>query len=659
MPKPVQLPGGAPAHPSVVPASVRRPARRGATLLLSGFLTILPSKPDAADSSFSPVPPGSYLFSIRPDSIVTSAFMQAGEALPHAHEVAHALEIAGPNRKELEKAIQHFQNRHDAAGLSAVCQLIGESAYLFHARYARGIRAEEGETPDLIRDAAVLTGDYLIRHVERRLGMRDASNPHYPHYAWIKDVPRPVFEEAVLPYRGQTEAVSSPALEDYLFDERKFDQLNLGISYADFQRKINGFSGQYEFAAGEKERIEVMQGLIRFINTALLVDLAGRRYAPRGPEDMDIVSALREKSGRCTDLCHGTLYLLRALGIPAVHDRVPLWAGAEDNHTWLTIPMPYKTFSVNGGCPCEGGNCAPDYFNAQGYGRTAPGSPFGILLRQSQGAQPPYSVLMRSLLDKHGKEWILKNCSMPEIYYLLGTDAKPAGSDYYAPQTLQLAGFTPGELYHLAVFNGGKFNAILPAIADGHGGLAFEGIQGNSNLYAVVRYVDGNPRVQSAPFLLGDRGEKSVLNAPSPVPAHVRYNSVNRRPDRALQPRKSYGLFSFHGAGWTLDQLVTTDAQGDAEMSLAPGILFYLRPIASGLSSDVREASGLRPGERYTLYAFENGDWERVRNETADTNGDVSFGGVGPGSICSISHWYSPNVRPFTLNNRDGALEFH
>lgn len=577
--------------------------------------------------------------------------------LPYRNKVLHALDKAGDNAQELLDTIKHFEQKGDKEQLKAACLLIAESPYLFHASYKGGFDANEGDTPSLVLDCTSITKEQIVHNIEFKFGVRDKSDSDFPHYSWTDDVSDEQFIRGVLPYRGQTEGFSDEPLENYLFDEKKFDQLELGLSYEEFHSRIDDYSKKYGAATTPSEKHQVIEDLVFFINTEILYQKSGKLYAPRGPEDMDIVNVFKKKSGRCTDLCHASMYTLRALGLPALHDRVPLWPRTDDNHTWVTMPLSTGTISFDGGLKVESGeDKQEDYFSRRGYGRTNKHGGYGVVLRSNIDANIGYVDTMKNLLDEHGPEKIQEITSLPEYYYILGTNSTLCSTDYFEPKTLELEGFEASELYHLAVFNRGTFDAILPIKADENGNLRLEGIEAQDNLYQIVSISDSKTRGENIPFLLTDDGPKSFTG--SDIKTKISYKQAYTEKRRALEPNQQYTLFASINGEWQPQSTIKTDENADAILELSPETLYHLRPTINTDQSGSINVDGLNPGEKYTLWKFEDGRWSREQTRPAGEDGKVDFDGLQKEGIYSVSHWYSPDIRPFSLTD-DDKLKYH
>lgn len=580
--------------------------------------------------------------------------------LPHREGVLHALAVAGENRQQLLGAISHFLQKGDHKKLAAVCHLVSESALRFYASYKEGYEAAEGDKPTFIPDAMLLKSSFLIDHVEWNFGIRGQDNQgnyflpgkksgKYPQFSWAADVSEETFYSSVLPYRGQTERPPDELFAKYLFDPQKFETLKLGISFEEFHKSLGSFSSRYAKARSVEKKAEILEELIYFINTDILVKRAGRTYAPRGPEDMSILDVFRNKSGRCTDLCHGSMYILRALGLPATHDRIPLWGKGDDNHTWVRTQMPYKAFIFDGGCDAASMRSEANYYSRMGYGQDDLHHFACIVGENTQG---PYSQLMRNDLQQRGMAYMQDNYSFVEDYYLLGTNANPIPKDYYGPHTVEIEGLQPGKRYHLAVFNRGNFEAILPAVSDFQGRVSFPGVQAKSILYSLAIVENGKTIPVGTPFSLEEHGVKNVFSGGGRL-EEVDFLRSNKDV-RQLEPNTAYGLFYFGENGrQVLQQKLTTDGNGNLALPLSTDTLYLLHTLKSPDASGKISLRGLHsPSEQYVLWQLVDGEWVRAQQKKADENGNVSFAGLDKKGTYAVSHWYySEEPRPFFLND--------
>ena len=192
-------------------------------------------------------------------------------------DVESALMFAGPNRVEIERALEHYAAGDDAQKLDAVCFLVAnmpghgyvtyglydaernEVAYdaLDYASYAEAqaamdaLEAEHGplefQKKELVEDLSVLTADDLIRDVDQAFAAWRGD-------PWAKDMTFETFCEHVLPHRGSNEP-----LEDWrgpLMERVRAKAAELADDLAGEQIERNVLERSAESLAGIHREIE-------------------------------------------------------------------------------------------------------------------------------------------------------------------------------------------------------------------------------------------------------------------------------------------------------------------------------------------------------------------------------------------------------------------
>lgn len=248
-------------------------------------------------------------------------------------DVAAALDAAGTNRGELERALQHYrdtgdaQRRHAAEYLIAHMQGHSYGILAFydstHAEVPFDVLAYRDyptleaafdslqrargkidyDRKEIYRDLEAMHADLLIRHI-------DLAFQAWRERPWARALSFDDFLAYVLPYRGSNEP-----LEDW----RSF----FLARYADLPARMQDPADPIEAAA--------------LINRDLRDWF---HFDPRyyyHPTDQGLSEMLQHKLGRCEDMTNLTIYAMRANGLGVTSDYTPFWADAANNHAWNAI----------------------------------------------------------------------------------------------------------------------------------------------------------------------------------------------------------------------------------------------------------------------------------------------------------------------------------
>ncbi|MDH6342163.1 hypothetical protein M2480_002143 [Parabacteroides sp. PFB2-12] len=240
-----------------------------------------------------------------------------------------ALQSAGSNRPELEKVLDHYSaSPSDSLKLRAAVFLIENMPYYFSysgedlekiKEAMRWMKKDNEHIPDsIIRaandfstqslrkvyDAQVITADYLIRHI-------DQCFRNWQERPWNRHLSFEEFAEWLLPYR-----VGLEPLEEWMEPYREkyataLDSLYQGTDPIEAANLLSLYLGQTEKITFNSD--------VQYINPGPLFYL-------------DCIS------GSCLDLRDASIYILRAIGIPAMADFFRI-SPTEGNgmHTWVVI----------------------------------------------------------------------------------------------------------------------------------------------------------------------------------------------------------------------------------------------------------------------------------------------------------------------------------
>lgn len=249
---------------------------------------------------------------------------------PYPKEIEQVLQLAGDNRPELEKVLEHYRN--DRLKYRAACFLIAnmpgkysednrpaEDYYPLFDRWremlpdiqrdkafyfdslARTYRLQSARK--VLKDVEYITSDYLIANIEQAFAMREQQ-------PWGKDIPFDVFCEEILPYR--------------LFAEPLEDWRSIILE-------------QY---AGLNDTLRNMPGITLMEACTLIFHALGTQWDasthPTAIPPMNYSMSAYFRSGRCKDMAVLGTFVMRAFGIPAGMDFTPQWPHRHLGHDWNT-----------------------------------------------------------------------------------------------------------------------------------------------------------------------------------------------------------------------------------------------------------------------------------------------------------------------------------
>ena len=274
------------------------------------------------------------------NSFILNARNEVGSFIQN-YQLEKALNHSGNNRNALEVVIHHY-DKHDInvekkkAAIYLIINMIGHSSSndnLLDA-YA-GLLKQCGENtqkeeiyriwnlccsdyplPEMTidRDLKSLDANYLIDNIDR-------SYDAWKKAPWHGQVSFDTYCQYILPYRINTERLSTIGWRDTL-------------------------SGRYyPLIRGEKN----VKKAFAIINQYIIHHF--RNTQPDYPRQMDALSIGKIRPGNCSLRCLYTIYVLRALGIPACYDFVNYWSNySTRGHSWVTlVTHPDSTFTLHKG----------------------------------------------------------------------------------------------------------------------------------------------------------------------------------------------------------------------------------------------------------------------------------------------------------------------
>ncbi|MCD7973708.1 MAG: transglutaminase-like domain-containing protein [Candidatus Azobacteroides sp.] len=244
-----------------------------------------------------------------------------------------ALKLAGENREELEKVLDHYKTMPDGnlkykAARFLIENMIYYYSYDFpsiHAYYASldSLLIPQRATPGyhsylsekikeiekgvnknqirIIKDIENIQADFLISHIDQAFEMQK--------YPWIQELSFEDFCEYVLPYR-----ISKEPLTNW-------------ISF--YQNALRT----------EIDSLVAIQATDSMVCEALRLHLVNPVdwYHYSFQLEFPATSLLNKGAGRCNDISMMAIFALRSLGIPVAYDFTPQWANRSMGHSWTLV----------------------------------------------------------------------------------------------------------------------------------------------------------------------------------------------------------------------------------------------------------------------------------------------------------------------------------
>lgn len=240
--------------------------------------------------------------------------------------------IAGLNRQELEKVIEHYETLGDERRLAAARYLISNMTIHYTTRsqatddFTKSIRIAcdflgKDKTDSLwhsfsrnggiepLTDASNIKANFLIDNIDKAF---DA----WEHSPWKKEVDFQTFCVSILPYRFLDE----PIVEGWR-DSLRNQYAHLIEGETDLKK---AFSKIYSTIISTKAR-----GVIDY------------------PYPMNAIDMRKVLCGTCTQYCVFIGAIMRSLGIPTTIDGVDRWANySSHGHSWLSLFMNDGTYTI-------------------------------------------------------------------------------------------------------------------------------------------------------------------------------------------------------------------------------------------------------------------------------------------------------------------------
>ena len=455
---------------------------------------------------------------------------QAAEATGNA-EMHQVVEACADDPAKLEAAVFLFQNLkgHHTQTFDLVDTASG--AVSGYSLYRPGItsgnyRAVLDSLGLTIRyrteeDAKAMTAEYLVRNIDQAFGSW-RRNPWSQHYS------ADIFRRYILPYR-----IAAEELTDWR-----------GFFIDRYTPMIDTMTARKDVRSVARLIIRDVKSWFGYSADALLLKPA---LAPQ--------EAFAYHKGECGSISNIFVLALRAMGIAATVDWIPVW-GTSD-----------------------GGHAEAVYFDEDG-------NPVTLATGNWLAAQPP--KVYRTEFEPQQRFGELNIYDEP--YY------RDATADYVATSDISLSFDSvpaPSDRAALAVFGNERWRPIIPGRRRESDGRYVFGRIGRSILYMPV-YVDGKSvRVAGRPFHLDPRGNIQFYGAPETAnPVAVDLTPLIRKEDR-----DTFNVADYYIAYWDRDRWHPAGQP----------IVKTTRVAADGSAENAYSVSGLPNRAIYGIFRKDNG----------------------------------------------------
>jgi len=502
-------------------------------------------------------------------SLALTMLLTTGLAGLHAHgadaasypaNVRAALDSAGANRGELEKVLQHFEQKGDTLMLRAAYFLIGNMPGHSYVTYdlvdttgtvvpftvtdypnfdsllksfdsmeaAHGTLDFRSQVKS--EDVKTIKAFYLIENIEHAFRA-------WRTRPWAKNLDFGDFLEGVLPYRGSNEPL-----------EVWRPQLMARYDY--LPSKMVDSTDPVEAAALINEDIKTWFGFDE------------RWYFH--PTDQGLAEMQQGGLGRCEDMTNVTIYAMRANGIGVTSDYTPYWADHGNNHAWNAIILPGGKAIPFMGAEADPGKYHLTWKAAKIYRKTYADQPGNLAFAKAPDEKVPRWLGGKSYTDVSAAYGDVSDVT-------IAFDEPVDDSIHFA---------------YLCVFNDGEWKAIQ-----------WGRIRNNRVVFpAMLRgvallpmyFIDEELVPAGDPFILTEQGAVEPLVGHLERPAELVITSTTRRTQEKstesfeisyLTPGKEYELF-YWDDGW--QSLGEAEATDEPIEFLAPsGALYWLVAVDS------------------------------------------------------------------------------
>ncbi|PXY41631.1 hypothetical protein DMB65_06685 [Flavobacterium cheongpyeongense] len=390
------------------------------------------------------------------------------------------------NYPELEAVIKHYKKKDDNEKLKAVNFLIAnigtKGSFIYdlvdnneksvgynisnfkdemdEKKWLDSITAVRGklhEKETFLPDSKYITAQFLINNIDKAFEVREKS-------PFCKDLTDAEFYEYILPYRVSTEKL-----------ENWSDQVLNDLSQA---QKDSVYSFTTVLAATSYIN-KIYQKRFQFGGNRYFKEKKVRSYS----------ELLKDKSGKCNDMCNLMIFALRALGIPSGFDGIQYKRASNDvGHDWCFIldtktkkNYPFDALSDNG----------PGFFNLP-Y-KNAP-----KVMRKQFALVSVNSI-------KNDKSIIHPN--------LFEDNSLDVTSEYFETTNLT---FPLEKKYqepvYLSIWNNGWWKPVDYFYNPNQATVAFNNVS-KDNLYCLTKYRYFTTEQASEPFIINKLGEIKHINS--------------------------------------------------------------------------------------------------------------------------------------------------
>ncbi len=387
--------------------------------------------------------------------------------------VERCLKLAGDNRPQLEKVLEHYDELGDDQKLEAAQFLIANMeghGYKVAALYDEEknevpfdaldykslkeaeaaldkLEAEHGTLDfgrkEFVPDLEAIPADFLIENI-------DLAFAAWRERPWAAELSFDTFCDYLLPYRGSNEPLEP-------WRRSCMDRIAPALSKLDASADIKAAAKVVGAEAGK---------WVRFYDLYYL-----------HPTDQGYAEMNETRYGRCEDISNMMGYAFRANAVVSVSDYTPYWADRDNNHAWEVL------------------------LDAEGHGRAGLSNRAAKIYRKMFSVQPAALGAIKGD-DEEAPRW------------LAGKTYKDVTTDYMETTdvTVRLTTEQPAgaRFAYICVFNGGEWQAI-------HWGWIEEGRvtftkMGRDIAYLPAYYVDKELIPAADPFILSKEGEIVRLN---------------------------------------------------------------------------------------------------------------------------------------------------
>lgn len=251
-----------------------------------------------------------------------SLFLTLWACSQYDENVRKSFEVAGSNKKELKKVIEHYEkNPGDSLKLKAAYFLISNMSDQYSLegdllnKYLKCLKNPKKSTLDSISrihgsfDLTKLDVKFDIQHLNSAFLINNIDNAFkvWKEQPWGNKIMFQDFCECILPYRVKDEMI-------------EYDRVRL-----------------YEQYIGLLDSAKTIMDACFAINKNLKKDGWNGTYDISFLPHFSFKTLREYRTGTCRDRVDYTIHTMRALGIPVSNDFTPQWANRSMGHNWNTL----------------------------------------------------------------------------------------------------------------------------------------------------------------------------------------------------------------------------------------------------------------------------------------------------------------------------------